>query len=136
MAKQVGFLGSLRLRSKPANELCSPPTATRGDCNAGSLAPEGSVRARSETFKSQNSQLERNSPIKCHDRHFKGGEWHELGAGSHPTSPVRHIKDPNWGLPMHASQVFSRDRDARTTEHEIRYKVKGLACLEEIYPRG
>ena len=67
---------------------------------------------------------------------LKVSDWHELGAGLHPTSPVRHIKDPNGGLPMLASQVFSRDCDARTTKHEILYKVKGLASLEEIYPRG
>jgi hypothetical protein len=66
-------------------------------------------RISSGAFKSQNSQLERNSPIKCHDPHFKDGDWHELGAGLHPTSPVRHIRDPERGLAnARIAGVFAR----------------------------
>jgi hypothetical protein len=61
------------------------------------------------TFKSQNSQLERNSPIKCHDRHFKHGDWHELGRACIQTSPVRHIRDPERGLAnARIAGVFAR----------------------------
>ncbi|MBV8851516.1 MAG: hypothetical protein JOZ16_18230 [Methylobacteriaceae bacterium] len=82
-----------------------------------------------------NSRFQRYSPIKCHDRDFKGSIGGNSGRPLCPISPMRHIESER-GLLMLATQMFSRDCDAGTTKYKISYKQMGLALLEGIPPRG
>lgn len=62
-------------------------------------------------------------------------DWHELGAGVLPNSPCAK-KIENGGLLMNALQRFLQDCDSYTTTYEILGKIRDLACLEGVHPRG
>jgi hypothetical protein len=52
-----------------------------------------------------------------------------------PNSPCAK-KIENGGLLMNTLQRFLQDCDAYTTRYEILGKIRDLACLEGVHPRG